>query len=180
MTYECTYYHNGPESVTKTLTSQFKMAAAIDAYPDDDGPGTVVAEIFLTEHDDLVVSWHDNGERMNQTVLELLDEAASTLREYKEKPVTSPAEKARQDFLEAMRAQTVDLHLFGRVVPMIQFAALSQYVQKHQHDDYDYAKMQQPDRCLHYPESTCSYPIEDCRQCPVSMGEFPLTTARIE
>lgn len=81
MYYENNYFHEGPESLGNGIKSAYKYAATIDAYPDNDAPGYVVAEVFLTEHNDIVISWHDNGERMNVTVLDLINDAVKRLRE---------------------------------------------------------------------------------------------------
>lgn len=81
MYYENNYFCEGPETLDNGLKSAYKYAATIDAYPDNNAPGYVVAEVFLTKHNDIVISWHDNRERMNVTVLNLINDAVKRLRE---------------------------------------------------------------------------------------------------
>ncbi len=60
----------------------------IDGFPaDDNEEGRVVATVFLTPHNDIVVDWHDNGYRLDKTVLTLVDQAISNLKSSKEAQV---------------------------------------------------------------------------------------------
>ena len=55
----------------------------IDGFPaDESAEGTVIATITLTPHNDIVIDWHHNGYRLNQSVLELID-AVKTYTENK-------------------------------------------------------------------------------------------------
>lgn len=48
----------------------------IDGFTDDDNDvGTVIATVVLTAHDDIITNWHQNGYRLNQTVLKLINDA---------------------------------------------------------------------------------------------------------
>lgn len=52
----------------------------IDGFPaDEDGEGKVVCQVWLTMYKDFVVSWNDNGYRMNQAVLDLIEDSKSRL-----------------------------------------------------------------------------------------------------
>ena len=54
----------------------------IDGYPEDENEeGEVVAVLILTKHNDIIVEWHDNMYRMNQNVLDLVEESKKILRE---------------------------------------------------------------------------------------------------
>ena len=51
-------------------------SVTIDGYPaDENGQGESVAIIFITVHGDIVIDWRDNGYRMNDKVLALLEES---------------------------------------------------------------------------------------------------------
>lgn len=178
--YECNYMFSGPEAVTNGLTSDFKAAMTVDAFPPYNKEGHVVATIFLTTDDHFIVSWHDNGERMNPEVLQLLKEARQTLLAAAQPAVTSPAEKARQEMLAFARTQIVPKELFGKSIEFVPLAALESFLQKHLHDSYDYSAMNQPEMCIHHPGHTCGYPISDCPNCPLNTGDFPGTTCSIQ
>ena len=46
----------------------------VDGYPDhENGEGTVIATVTVTPHNDIYVDWHHNGYRMNDNVLELIN-----------------------------------------------------------------------------------------------------------
>lgn len=156
--------------------SDAKASITIDAFPieQEDDEGHVVAEIFLTMHDDIIIAWHDNGERMNPSVLELIDNSIQTLQEFKTKPVTHPAEKAIRNFINDMQQAYIEVNMFGKDIPIIAMSALTSYLETHMHDFYNYATMTQPDVCLHYPSTPCRYPITDCKHCPAHDG--PCTT----
>ena len=54
----------------------------IDGFPyDENEEGQVVAKVWITKHKDIIVDWHHNGYRMNETVLELIKEAKEKLLE---------------------------------------------------------------------------------------------------
>ena len=54
----------------------------IDGYPyDENAEGQVVAKVWITQHKDIFVDWHHNGYRMNETVLELIEESKKKLKE---------------------------------------------------------------------------------------------------
>lgn len=76
----------------------------IDGFPDDDnGEGRVVATVFLTPHNDIVVDWHDNGYRLDETVLTLVDQAISNLKASKDvKPCeTIPTKEVLKQLADA-------------------------------------------------------------------------------
>lgn len=47
----------------------------------DDEDGTVIADVILTRHGDIVVDFHDNGARMDAQVLTYISEAKAQLKE---------------------------------------------------------------------------------------------------
>lgn len=53
----------------------------IDGFPasDDDAEGTVICEVWMTVHKDVIVSWHHNGYRMHESVLELVEASKNQL-----------------------------------------------------------------------------------------------------
>lgn len=58
----------------------------IDGHPaDENESGEVVARVWITKHGDIIVDWHENGYRLNNTVLNLIEESKTALQTaYKE------------------------------------------------------------------------------------------------
>lgn len=55
---------------------------SIDGFPEDENEsGEVVAMVWITKHKDIIVDWHNNGYRLNDSVLELIEESKKELRE---------------------------------------------------------------------------------------------------
>ena len=53
---------------------------AIDGFPDDENEeGEVVAIVWCTPHNDIVISWNNNAYRLNETVLNLIEESKREL-----------------------------------------------------------------------------------------------------
>ena len=53
----------------------------IDGFPEDaNESGEVVAKVWITKHKDIIVDWHNNAYRMNDTVLELIEDSKRLLR----------------------------------------------------------------------------------------------------
>ena len=53
----------------------------IDGFPEDENKGgSVVATVTITSHGDIVIDWHHNGYRGNETVNELIQESIDTLK----------------------------------------------------------------------------------------------------
>lgn len=53
----------------------------IDGFPEDaNESGEVVAKVWITKHKDIVVDWHNNMYRMNNIVLELIEDSKRLLR----------------------------------------------------------------------------------------------------
>lgn len=92
-----------------------------------------------------------------------------------EKPMTHSNEKAIRDMAAWLKTQQVTLPLFGKDVPIIRASAVDEYLEKHIHDFYDYANMTQPEICIHDEHSICTYPISDCKNCPLINHQMPLT-----
>ena len=54
----------------------------IDGYPfDDNAEGKVIARVWITKHKYIVVDWHCNEYRMNDTVLKLIEDSKRKLIE---------------------------------------------------------------------------------------------------
>ena len=52
----------------------------IDGFPiDENEEGEVVAVVWCTPHNDIVVDWHNNGYRLNTHCLELIEESKRIL-----------------------------------------------------------------------------------------------------
>ena len=69
VSFECTF-----DFIDDDGNKQF----CIDGYPEDENEsGEVVATVVQTTHGDIAVVWHDNGYRMNETVLSLIEEIKS-------------------------------------------------------------------------------------------------------
>ena len=97
-----------------------------------------------------------------------------------EKPMMHSNEKAIRDMAACLKTQQVTLPLFGKDVPIIRASAVDEYLEKHIHDFYDYANMTQPEICIHDEHSICTYPISDCKNCPLINHQMPLTACRFE
>ena len=55
----------------------------IDGYAskdDDDDEGEVIAELYLTKHGDIIISWHDNAYRSNDAMKEIIAENKKMLK----------------------------------------------------------------------------------------------------
>lgn len=53
----------------------------IDGFPEDaNESGEVVAKVWITRHKDIIVDWHNNAYRMNDTVLELIEDSKRLLK----------------------------------------------------------------------------------------------------
>jgi hypothetical protein len=54
----------------------------IDGYPENpDEEGTVIAKVILTKHRDVIIDWHHNGYRMNETVKNLIRESIVIIKD---------------------------------------------------------------------------------------------------
>lgn len=74
--FEMTYISEGSDTGDDTVLRYY-----IDAFSDNDNEeGCVVATITKTVHGDIVVDWHNNGYRMDDTVLSLIEQAKNELR----------------------------------------------------------------------------------------------------
>lgn len=55
----------------------------IDGYSskdDDDDEGEVIAELYLTKHGDIIISWHDNAYGSNDAMKEIIAESKKMLK----------------------------------------------------------------------------------------------------
>lgn len=54
----------------------------IDGYPENEHePGQVVARVYITKHHDIVVDWHDNAYRINETCMGLINASINQLKQ---------------------------------------------------------------------------------------------------
>lgn len=67
----------------------------IDAWKtmDDGEDGTVVAQVLMSAHGDIIVAWHDNGARLNRSVLEAIEAAKHDLTDVWRNRPAGKAEK---------------------------------------------------------------------------------------
>lgn len=74
--YMCTAENFGPDN-----PDAFAYVS-IDGYPaDEDEPGEVVCQVWMTRHKDVIIAWVNNGYRNNQAVLELIEDSKRQLEE---------------------------------------------------------------------------------------------------
>lgn len=64
-----------------------KAIACIDAYPmSSDGEqvadGYVIAQVILSNHNDVIVAWNGSEGRLNPDVLKLIEQAKIEIQEY--------------------------------------------------------------------------------------------------
>lgn len=54
----------------------------IDGHPaDENQSGEVIARVWISNHGDIIVDWHENGYRMNDIVLNLIEESKEILKQ---------------------------------------------------------------------------------------------------
>lgn len=81
VSFENTYIQTHEDFAGSSLNDAVFESITIDGYPDDENePGEVVAECFITLHGDLVTAWHLNGYRLDEDVLALINESYDMLR----------------------------------------------------------------------------------------------------
>lgn len=58
---------------------------AIDGFPaDENEEGEVIANVWMTNACEFIVDWHNNGYRLNESVLSLIEESKKVLTKMKE------------------------------------------------------------------------------------------------
>ena len=79
--FENTFFED--ENCFKLDNPDVLAAITIDGFPEDqDAEGTAVATVYITMHGDIVVAWHHNGYRLNETVCELIQDSKKRLFDY--------------------------------------------------------------------------------------------------
>jgi hypothetical protein len=80
------FENNFYEEFTEYPDEDAFACLTIDGYPlNEEESGEIVARVWITRSGDIIVDWHDNGYRMNETVLNLINESKQILKEqYKE------------------------------------------------------------------------------------------------
>lgn len=82
---DCTSFENNFIQTRNELACDNPEAFAcitIDGFPDgEDAEGAVICEVWMTIHKDVIVSWHDNGYRMHESVLKLVESSKDKLYE---------------------------------------------------------------------------------------------------
>lgn len=92
----------------------------IDGYPEDDNEeGTVIATVFLTPHKDFVVDFHNNGYRLNEDVLNLIEDSKKQLLENYQTPAPYEYYKVQEVERKYLGHRTysegvTDTHLFEK------------------------------------------------------------------
>lgn len=83
----------------------------VDGYPADETKfGSVVVTVALTRRGDIVVDWHHNGYRMNESVLELVNRAKAELKQIRD----NPAEEDEPEHGPDEQPYVVSLAINGR------------------------------------------------------------------
>lgn len=78
--FENTYIQT-EEDITKEEGDAIGIVT-IDGFPEDETEeGSVVCEVILTVHRDIVISWHLNAYRGNPEVMELIEDSKKILQE---------------------------------------------------------------------------------------------------
>lgn len=80
------YFKNGYWEEYSIEKNEDALACVyIDGYPEDENEsGEVVVAVWITKHKDIIVDWHNNAYRMNDTVLELIEDSkAFLINEFK-------------------------------------------------------------------------------------------------
>lgn len=78
--FECSYMEGPTELQTPDYYYGAIACASIDGFPEDpDEEGEVICVVWLTSDRKFIVDWHDNGYRMNDTVLENIKTAKMNL-----------------------------------------------------------------------------------------------------
>jgi len=95
----------------------------------DDESGTVIANVILTKHGDVVVDFHDNGARLDTQVLACINEAKARLRDiwHKEK-----ARHARQPKNQAHRLE----YQMVLNIPAVVLEQINKYLSATTEDEY--------------------------------------------
>lgn len=66
------------ESKYDTYDENDNLLFYIDGYADNIDEGKTIAVIILTPHNDICIDWHENGYRLNETVLKLINDTINT------------------------------------------------------------------------------------------------------
>lgn len=75
-------FFEGPQD-NKEQNPDVLASITIDGYPEDiNASGEVVAVVYITQHGDIITSWHDNAYSLNEYVLELVEDSKKTLIDY--------------------------------------------------------------------------------------------------
>lgn len=91
----------GVEPGAKELYDKGLFAGVtIDAWKtmDDSEDGTVVAQVLMSVHGDIIVAWYDNGARLNRSILEAIKAAKQDLAEAWANRPAAKAEKQSKLF----------------------------------------------------------------------------------
>ncbi len=97
----------------------------IDAWKtmDDSEDGTVVAQVLMSSHGDIIVAWHDNGARLNRCVLEAIEAAKQDLAEaWANRPTARTVKqsklyylKDKEGYLDLIQVNNWDNHFDQRM-----------------------------------------------------------------
>lgn len=77
------FTNNYMEETANEMENDTIARICIDGFPEGElAEGAVIATVAITKHEDIVVDWHLNSYRMNNQVLDLIDESKSMLMAY--------------------------------------------------------------------------------------------------
>lgn len=81
VSFECAHVQ-GPADLDPVEQEGALACAAIDGYPsDENAPGTVICNVWLTTERKPIVDWHHDGYRLDPAVLEEVSAAKAMLLE---------------------------------------------------------------------------------------------------
>ena len=71
-----------------------------------------------------------------------------------------------QEIREQIKKDSVPLRFLRREISLVRTDTVIQILESYVDRGYDYANMDQPQRCVHGYAGPCRYPISECRECP--------------
>lgn len=87
--FENTYIQTAEDFSEDVRGNAAKACITIDGYTaNEDEEGEVVCRVWMTSDNNFIIDWHNNGYRMNQTVLDLIEDSIKILSEQYPKEET--------------------------------------------------------------------------------------------
>ncbi len=105
---------------TEYLDESVKAVACIDAFPvnkngEQIAEGYVVARVFLSKNNDVIVAWSGSEGRLDSTVLSLIEEAKEDLKEIAEKDMAKEELKDALMHLRSAWNECLDIFSDARI-----------------------------------------------------------------